>query len=171
MLTAQQWMQIKNFTPADIPDSDKMQFSIVQALDRFTDRLGVKPVFLDTWRPAQAGAPVWHNSGIAVDVAYYSVNPLGVLQEAESSGLFDGIGIYRNEAGAVSFHFDKRGYRARWGAEITHVIDPDTNKTVQKNAYTTLENIVALIGKKKVLLTGAGLVAILAVLLLLIKKR
>lgn len=171
MISAQEWLSLENFTPADIPDSDKMQFSIIKALDLFTNRVGLKPVFHDTWRPAQAGAPVWHNSGIAVDVSYPGRDPLAILQEAESSNLFDGVGIYRNEAGGVSFHFDKRGYKARWGAEITRVVDPDTGKTVQKNAYTTLENIVALLTKKKVILTGGGLVVILVGLLLLLKKR
>lgn len=171
MLTAQQWQSLKHFSPANVPDSDKLEFSILKALDDFTSRLGTFPQFIDTWRPFKSGSPVWHNSGIAVDVAYPGMDPLQVLQAAESSGLFDGVGIYRNEAGAVSFHFDKRGYRARWGAEITHSVDPDTGRSVQSNAYTTLENIVALLTKKKVLLTGGGLVVILAVLLLLLKKR
>lgn len=171
MISAQDWLTIKNFSPATIPDSEKMDISIVKALDAFTSAYGVAPVFIDTWRPFVAGNPVWHNQGIAVDVAYPGRDPLDVLQAAESSGLFDGIGIYRNELGAVSFHFDKRGYRARWGAEITHKVDPATGKTVQNNAYTTLESIVALLGKKKVLLTGGGLVAILVLFLLLLKKR
>lgn len=171
MLSAQEWQSLKHFSPANVPESDKLQFSILKALDDFTERFGVAPLFLDTWRPYKAGSPVWHNSGIAVDVSYPNRDPLQVLQAAESSGLFDGIGIYRNEAGAVSFHFDKRGYRARWGAEITHEPDPSTGLSVQKNAYTTLENIVALLTKKKVLLTGGGLVVILAVLVLLLKKR
>lgn len=171
MISPSQWLQLRHFTPANVPDSDKIQFSILQALDEFTGIIGARPVFLDVWRPVVSGSPVWHNQGIAVDVAYPDKDPLGVLQAAESSGLFDGIGIYRNERGAISFHFDKRGYKARWGAEITHAVDPDTGKTVQQNAYTTLERIVDLIGKKKVLLTGGGVVVILVVLVLLLKKR
>jgi len=171
MLTSQQWLQLRHFTPANVPDSDKLEFSILKALDNFTDQIGAPPVFIDTWRPLVSGKPEWHSKGIAVDVAYPGRDPLEILDLAERSGLFDGLGIYRNEAGAVSFHFDKRGYKARWGAEITHSVDPDTGRSVQNNSYTTLEQIVALLGKKKVLLTGGALVAILIVLLLLNKNR
>jgi len=171
MLSSSQWLELKHFTPANVPDPEKMQFPILKALDQFTDLIGAAPVFLDTWRPPVAGAPAWHSQGIAVDVAYPGRDPLEVLKLAESSGFFDGIGLYRNEKGAASFHFDTRGYRARWGAEITHPVDPDTGRTVQKNSYTTLEKIVALFGKKKVLLTGGAAALILIALLLLLKKR
>jgi len=170
-MLASEWLQLTHFSPANVPDPDKIQFSILKALDDFVTKIGSRPVFLDVWRSPASDKPKWHSQGIAVDVTFPERDPLEILRLAESSGLFDGIGIYRNEAGAVSFHFDKRGYRARWGAEITHAVNPDTGKVVQNNAYTTLDRIVDLISKKKVVLTSGGLVLILIGLLFLLKKR
>jgi hypothetical protein len=121
----------------------------VQALDAFIGIVKIRPDILSDYRPWTASNPnSQHAKGLAIDVAFGALNPLDTLAAAESSGLFDGIGIYRNEKGAVSFHFDKRGSKARWGGIISHPVDPDTGKTTKRIDYVTIQAVIDLIKKK-----------------------
>lgn len=138
-----QWPTIRNYQQSDFSFPDKLEHSIIAALDRFTDLIGRKGAILSDYRAFTAGNPnSRHGKGDAVDVAFTGADPVAILQAAENSGLFDGIGIYLNERGAVSFHFDKRGTRARWGALIAPVTDPDTGVVSRVNSYTTLDAVL-----------------------------
>lgn len=135
-----QWSNVRNYSRVDFAYPDKLDNSIVAALDRFTATTGFKAKILDDFRAYTAGNPnSRHAWGDAVDVYFPGADSLAVLAAAESSGLFDGLGIYLNERGAVSFHFDKRGSRARWGA----FVGPAQSETGDRsNTYTTLQAVV-----------------------------
>lgn len=172
------WNSVQNYKRSDFAYPDKLQLSIVDSLDRFTSQTGLKAQILDDYRAYTPGNPdSRHAHGDALDLFFPGKDPLGVLAAAEGSGLFDGIGIYLNERGAVSFHFDKRGSRARWGSLITPELTA-AGEPIRKNNYTTLEAVVAKISE----LTGRAIetvkknpipifLAIGALLFLLSKKR
>lgn len=149
MITPLEWAKLSFLKRADFQSPDQLQLSIVKALDTFIGQLKVKPDILSDYRPWTASNPnSQHSRGLAIDTAFGALNPLDVLAAAESSKLFDGIGIYRNEKGAVSFHFDKRGTQARWGGVITHPVDADTGKVSKQIDYVSLKAVVDLIKKK-----------------------
>jgi hypothetical protein len=149
MMTPLEWAQLSFLKRSDFSSPDNLQLSIVKALDTFIGQLKVKPDILSDYRPWTASNPnSQHSRGLAIDVAFGALNPLDTLSAAEKSGLFDGIGIYRNEKGAISFHFDKRGSKARWGGVITHPVDPDTGKTSKQIDYVSLQAVIDLIKKK-----------------------
>lgn len=135
--------KLLNYQPNDFLHPDKLTPGILQALDRFAEIVGQKGTILSDWRPYDPENPnSRHNFGDAIDITYPGADPLEVLRLAQDSGLFDGIGIYLNENKATSFHFDKRGHAARWGALITPAVDPDTGQTFRKYEYTTLDRVV-----------------------------
>lgn len=147
------WKNLKNYSRSDFAYPDKLQDSIVSALDLFTSQTGLKAVILDDYRPYDPSNPnSRHGFGDALDLFFAGKDPLAVLAAAENSGRFDGIGIYLNEKGAASFHFDKRGSKARWGSFVTSERS-STGEEIRKNNYTTLEAVVAKIGE----LTGRAL--------------
>lgn len=170
-MNSSQWQTIKNFTPGDFNHPDKIELSIVSALDKFTTLIGVKPDVLSDVRdldPARPGSQ--HPKGTAVDVYFPGLDSMRVLDDAEQSGLFDGIGLYVNERGVISFHFDTRGERARWGALIT----PGTSQSgapVRNYEYTTLDRVIEFVKKKPEVIAGAGIAVLLFLALLLIPKR
>jgi len=170
MITPLEWAQLSFLKRTDFVSPDKLELSIVKALDGFIDVMKLKPDILSDYRAWTASNPnSQHSRGLAIDVAFGALNPLDTLAAAEKSRLFDGIGIYRNEKGAVSFHFDKRGSQARWGGVITHSADPDTGKAVKIIEYVSLQAVIDLIKKN---LPYVGLtVALLGFMLWLILKK
>lgn len=149
MITPLEWAALSFLKKTDFQSPDQLQLSIVNALDTFIGQLKLKPDILSDYRPWTASNPnSQHSRGLAIDVAFGALNPLDTLAAAEKSGLFDGIGIYRNEKGAISFHFDKRGSKARWGGIITHPLDPDTGQTSKQIEYVSLQAVIDLIKKK-----------------------
>lgn len=171
------WESVKNYKRSEFSAPDLLQNSIIDSLDLFTSQTGLKAQILDDYRAYTPGNPdSRHAHGDALDLFFPGKDPLGVLAAAENSGLFDGIGIYLNERGAVSFHFDKRGYKARWGSLITPEIS-GSGQVIRKNNYTTLEAVVAKVGE----LTGRAvetvkknpilIFAALGILLLLMPRK
>jgi hypothetical protein len=129
---------------------------------------------LSDWRPYDPANPdSQHYYGKAIDVTFVGIDPLLVLQAAEDSGLWEdgGLGIYVNEAGAVSFHFDTRGTKARWGGVISHPII--TGSVTKKIEYVDLSVVVDLVKKNTpiISLTGLLLIGWLFVKLLLSKGK
>lgn len=166
-----QWSTISNYSRQDFAYPDKLDNSIIQALDTFTSSTGFQAKILDDYRQYTAGNPnSRHAYGDAVDVYFPGYDSLKVLAAAESSGLFDGLGVYLNERNGVSFHFDKRGTKARWGA----FVGPAQGATGERaNTYTTLQAVVDKIGQvtgqlyetvKKNPTPAAALVIVLALL-------
>ena len=137
------WLGLAHYFREDFTYPDRLDHSIVAALDRFTALVGQKALILSDWRPYDEKNPnSRHAFGDALDVVFPGIDPLKVLPLAQSSGLFDGIGIYLNERNAVSFHFDKRGHSASWGAFIKPAVDPVTGKAIRENVYVTMADVV-----------------------------
>lgn len=137
-----QWQSIKNYSRVDFAYPDNLDHSIIAALDQFTAQTGLHAKILDDYRSYTASNPnSRHAFGDAVDVYFPGQDSLRVLAAAENSGLFDGIGVYLNERNAVSFHFDKRGSKARWGAFVEPV-ESTAGIVERRNEYTTLDAVV-----------------------------
>lgn len=119
------WQFIKNITPSDFNYPEALEFSIVQALDKFIDIIGSKPMVLSDYRPYDPKKPTSrHARGKAIDTTWPGADPIVVWDKALESGLFGGLGIYVNPDKAVSFHFDSRDKKAdgsvyKWGGIIT----------------------------------------------------
>ena len=114
------WNSLKMLDRRAFNYPDSMHDSILTSLDLFSLQIDSVPLMLDDYRP---GDPRQHGLGRAVDVTYPDRDSLFVWNAALDSQLFSGLGIYLNEAGAVSFHFDTRVDRtgenpARWGSFI-----------------------------------------------------
>ncbi len=152
MLTASQWNEMLYLKPSDFKHSDGLQYSIVKNLDRFIGLVGSMPVILSDYREND---PKTHGKGIAIDTTWAGINPIEILKLAESSQKFGGIGVYINEADAVSFHFDTRPFKingepARWGGIITHPYDNDTGDHIRRTEYVGMSLVTDLIKKKEV---------------------
>jgi hypothetical protein len=150
MITPEQWASLIHLKKTDFRQPDLMQWSIVRALDVFVSIVKSRPVILDDYR---AGDPKQHGRGLAIDTTWPGVNPLDINRRALGSNLFSGIGLYVNEAGAVSHHFDTRTDRtpanpAKWGGIIEHPFDENTQKPTKTINYTALETVVELVKKK-----------------------
>lgn len=132
-----------NYESTDFNYPEKLNPELLRALDRFTETIGRKGTILSDWRDYDPVNPnSKHFTGDAIDVTFPGTDSVAILHAAQESGLFDGIGIYLNEVGAVSFHFDKRKHPARWGAFITPAVDPDTGESFRKYEYTTLDRVL-----------------------------
>lgn len=148
-ISENQWQSLKHVSKGDFRYPDKLVWGAVLAFDNLVDLIGKKPVVLSDWREYDPKNPnSRHNVGDAIDAAWPNVDSIKLLKQVEDSGLFDGIGIYQNERGAVSFHFDTRGTHARWGGIITHPVDPNTNRTGKQIEYVAMATVVDLIKKK-----------------------
>lgn len=161
MLTATQWQALIFLRPSDFKNPDGLDYSIVSALDRFTGRIGARPLVLSDYR---AGDPGQHGQGRAIDVVWPELDPLEIHQAAMTSGLFTGIGLYVNEAGAVSFHLDTRtdtlrdGAPDRWGGVITHPLNALTGEHERRTEYVAADIVIDILKKK-----GAGSIIFLIV--------
>jgi hypothetical protein len=163
-MTSAEWKIPLYLKPADFKYPDQLQANIVIALDRFAGQVGSRPVILSDYRLGDTGE---HGRGLAIDTTWPGHEPLEIWDKANAVQLFSGLGIYVNEVGAVSFHFDKRTDRsvsapATWGAVVTHPLDADTGSHVQLNEYTAAQVIIDIIKKK-----GLGLILLLTLSLLL----
>jgi hypothetical protein len=163
MISQTQWGSLLNLTPEMFRRPDGLNFGIVQALDQFITIVGSRPVILSDFRP---GDPKQHGRGDAID-AWWSngIDPTVIWERALASRLFHGLGVYLNEIGAVSFHFDKRIERtpsdpALWGDLISHSHDADTGAVVRTDNYTTAQAVLDEIKKKR----PVGVIVIAAIL-------
>lgn len=152
MITPSEWSTLLYLKPEDFAgkNPEVLRFSIVQKLDHFTGIIGSRPLILSAGRP---GDPKSHGVGEAIDTTWPGQDPLSVNQKALESGLFKGIGIYVNELGAASHHFDDWDARtsiepATWGGIITHPVDSSTNQHVRVTQYVTMQSVIEILKKK-----------------------
>jgi hypothetical protein len=158
-VTAQQWNSLIHLKPSDFKYPDRLEFSIVQALDRFISLVGSRPIILSDWRPVGEERPgSQHPLGTATDSTWPGQDPVRINSLALQSGLFSGVGIYWNDVNVASHHLDTRTNRsvshpATWGAYITHPFDQATGGHVTKYEYTVMDTILEMIKKKAVPIT------------------
>jgi len=144
MLT-QDWQLIKNFEPTEFDNPEKMELSIVGALDRLVSILNIKPVILSDYRPFNPDKPnSQHAYGKAIDVTWPDADSVSIYDKAVNSGLFGGVGVYVNEKGYVSFHLDSRpkkadGSIATWGGVITR---PSGQKKIEYTGASVVLNMI-----------------------------
>ncbi len=149
MITPEQWKSLLHLKAGDFAHADQMQWSIVRALDLFISIVKTRPVILSDFR---LGDPRQHGRGTAVDTTWPGANPLDINRRALGANLFSGIGLYVNEAGVVSHHFDTRIDRtpakpATWGGVIEHPYNEETKKTDKTISYVGLSQVVDLVKK------------------------
>jgi len=129
MITDAQWLSLKRLRRAHFRYPDMMQWPLVQALDTFADSINKTPSILSDYRTPESNAAAdgsgssQHMQGLAADHYWEGVEPVWLWDRLIQSRLFSGIGIYRNDKGAVSFHTDVRSTRspenpATWGQLI-----------------------------------------------------
>jgi hypothetical protein len=171
-LTAEQWKSLLYLKPSDFKNPGGLQFSIVSSLNRFIGQIGSRPVILSDYRQ---GDPKTHGQGLAIDTSWPGLSPLLVHSKAMSFPEFGGVGVYVNELGVASFHFDTRQTTIRdygpdrWGGIITHPLDSTTGEHVRRTEYVSA-NIVLDILKKKGVLPTISLFA-LGLIIYLIMRR
>jgi hypothetical protein len=153
-LTSEQWKSLLYFRPSDFKKPEGLRFSIVSALNRFVGQIGSRPVILSDYRP---GDPKTHGQGMAIDTSWPGVDPLVVHKKAMANPEFGGVGVYVNELGAASFHFDTRQTTIRdygpdrWGGIITHPLDAATGEHVRRTEYVGANIVLDILKKKGVL--------------------
>lgn len=171
-IAPEQWNRLLHLKPVDFKYPDRLDYSIVFALDRFTALIGSKPVIMSDFRP---GDPRQHGIGRAIDTTWPGVDPVFINQKALESQLFSGVGLYWNDVQVASHHFDTRTNRtitapARWGAYISHPYDQATGHNVAKYEYTTMDSILDMI-KKKGVIAGSFLIVFGLFLYLALKPK
>ena len=152
MVSQQQWSTLLHFKPRDFRYPDKLQFSVVQGIDRLATRLGVKPIIIDDWRAYSENNPgSQHPLGTALDFTV-PMDSVQALEQIRAADLFSGIGIYTNEVGTQSFHVDTRSNRtvenpATWGGIITRPVN-EAGVHVKRIAYVALGTVLDMVKKK-----------------------
>lgn len=159
MISVSQWSQLKILKRSDFKGPDKLEWSIVSALDKLLVSLNSRAVILSDWRDFDPKNPrSQHFKGRAIDFSIPGKNAIELLDKIKSAKLFSGVGIYINEAGGISFHVDTRVEKsvdqpALWGAFITRP------GGVRNTAYVAMASVVDFIKKK------APVVAVILLLL------
>lgn len=164
MITAEQWASLIHLKRSDFKYPDKMEWSIVRALDIFISSAKTRPQIIDDYRP---GDPRQHGLGRAIDTVWPGADALDINRRALRANLFSGIGLYVNEAGAASHHFDTRTNRttaqpATWGGIIEHPFDEASGKSLKQITYTTLQAVVDLVKKSAGTFGSLALMALVA---------
>ena len=117
--------QVKN------PDNYPLSPKVLEALHLFSNYIGKDKTIVVTGgdRPIDSkigvGSTSQHAKGTAADIKVLGQSHLKTANQAQDSGLFDGIGWYeegyynaaKNEGPHV--HIDLRGTPARWGYDKT----------------------------------------------------
>lgn len=177
MISSTQWGSLLHLKPADFHYPDNMDFSIVQALDQFITFVGSRPQILDDFRfDIGGGNPnSQHLKGKAIDTTWPGRSPADINAQAIASRLFSGIGVYVNDAGVASHHFDTRtsatpANPAVWGGVITHPLDTNTGEHLKRTEYTTMDKVLDMIKKKWYISTPALIVSVV-ILYLLIRRH
>lgn len=154
MLTAQEWAALKWVHRNEFDHPDQLHPSVVLKLDALAALLGASPRILSDVRPGERAASQHspEQGGRAIDTTWPGVDPVRVWNTAKQSYLFSGLGIYLNEQGAVSFHFDTRTDRtpqapATWG----QLIKPGPHGE-RERTETSAANVLELVKKKPALL-------------------
>jgi len=168
-MTPVDWRTIQRYSPKEYFYPDRLDDSIVRAMDRLAGLLKVKPRIIDDFRFTSDNKNSQHLKGLAVDFVVPSLDSLTVLNTLKASKMFSGIGIYTNENNAVSFHVDTRTDRsvenpAIWGAT------KDRTQGITDWIYTTMDSVVELIKEKKTPIFLLGIGALIVVMYLILKK-
>ncbi len=140
-IIATDWSQVVNYQPGDFKHPEKLDFHVVQGVDRLTSILGVKLLILDDFRTFSKMKDSQHLLGRALDFTCPTVDSMTVLDAIRDMKWFSGYGMYVNERGVVSFHVDTRTDRspdnpATWGASKDRRIGP------VEWTYTSLRSII-----------------------------
>lgn len=177
MATPVPWSSLLYLKPSDFRYPKEIDASVAIALDRFVHIVGRKPIIIDDWRaPGTKSEGEQHQLGRAIDTTWPGIEPTVLWQAAHDAKLFNGLGVYVNEQGVASFHFDTRigdkalGHwvdrtpqnPATWGGIISHPYDPNTGRHVKKTEYVGASSVIDLL-KKKVPLALMGLLLLFAV--------
>jgi len=173
MLTDDQWNSLLYLKSSDFQHPEGMQFSIVGALDQLIGQIGSKPQLLSDYR---AGDPRQHGKGLAVDTYWPGQDPTVINQAALDSHLFSGVGVYVNEGGVASHHFDTRVDRtvinpATWGGLITHPVNPDTGQAQEAINYVSMADVLEVIKKNIGGATNVVLMVLIGIGVYLILKN
>lgn len=160
-MTQSEFNNCLHLKPADFEYPDMLNPQVVLRLDQFISIMGIRPVILSDYRPDDERQ---HGLGNAIDT-YWDADPLIVWDKARGSQLFSGLGIYINQLGKVSFHFDVRPDRspsspALWGDTISYKYDPEKGEHVREDEYTTAAAIIDVIKKN----SGSGVMVALLLL-------
>lgn len=171
MITEEQWDSLVHLRPSDFQHPEALDFSIVQGLDQFISHIGSKPIILSDYRP---GDPKEHGQGRAIDTTWPGQDSLYIRSQAMAFyPRFTGVGIYINEQGAVSFHFDTRQQTIRssapdrWGGLITHPYDETTTAHQKVIDYVSMDAVVDLVKKN----VGPVVIGLAITALLIYLKR
>lgn len=153
MITKEQWKSLIYLSPQDFKYPDKLNWQVVKNLDMFIGQVGSKPIILDDYRDDDGQ----HGFGNAVDTTFVGADPLFINQKALDSKLWSGVGLYFNDLGAASHHFDVRPDRipsnpAKWGGIITHPFDSSKGQPVKKIEYMSIDYVIDSIKKKELVL-------------------
>ena len=155
MITAAQWKSLLWLKPTDFRHPDKLQWSIVRALDAFIFQVGSKPKVISDWRPFDSAAKTTqqHPKGYAIDTDWGFEDPVIIWEKMRSSRLFSGMGVYRNQLGVVTFHTDTRVERtvqdpALWGVFITYPYNPATGTVVRHDQFVAADAVIDVLKKK-----------------------
>lgn len=166
MIPVTAWQKLRFYNQEDFSHPEKLDKSIVNAIDDLTGIIGEKGVVLSDWRLFSADRPgSQHPLGRAIDI-YFPGDPLVNLNLIRHSRLFSGIGIYLNEKGATSFHLDTRTDRtvddpATWGGFISPNQTDSENEPTRQTTYTGLQQVIDVLSKST---TGQAVVVGLAAL-------
>lgn len=143
------WSVIRFYKREEFASPDKLDHTIVSALDSFVDVLGVKPVVIDDWRERKNEEDKsQHANGLALDFIVTGLDSLVVLDKIKESRLFTGFGLYTNENNIQSFHVDRRTDRtcddpATWGGW------KDRDKGIESWQYVGLQDLIEVVKKNK----------------------
>lgn len=167
MLTLNQWNSLLHLFPTDFRHPERMQWSVVKAMDDFIGIVKAKPIILSDYRePQPTEKESQHHHGLAIDPYWPDLDPIEIWNAARAARLFHGLGIYKNEEDAVSFHFDTREDRtvdnpALWSGDIVHPYDPATRRHYKLISYYAWSYVVEYLKKKRVVISGiVGLAAL-----------
>lgn len=144
------WSTLKVLRPWQFSEPNKVNFDLVLALDLFAARHKLKPSILSDYRP---GDPRQHGQGRAIDASFPDANPLEVWELAQRSRLFSGLGVYINDKGIASFHFDNRPDRsvaspALWGGLIRSFGPADKGELRNDTLYVSADRVIDRLKKK-----------------------
>lgn len=154
-MTTQQWRSLLHLKPSEFKNPDGLHFSVVHALDQFIGHIGSRPTILSDFRKDD---PRTHGQGRAIDTFWPGVDSVRIHSQALKFPPFKGVGIYVNETGQVSFHFDTRESTRRdegpdrWGGVISHPVDSQTGQHVRQTEYVGANIVLDIIKKKEVVL-------------------
>ncbi len=120
VISPQEWQRFHILKPGDFNYPDQMSPDVVRNLDLFAYQMGARPTILSDYRPEDLKQ---HGAGRAIDTTWPGEDPFRIWRAALHSQLFSGVGVYLNEHGVASFHFDTRldrtgKYPAKWGAFV-----------------------------------------------------